>query len=544
MRIAVVQINPTLGDFKANSKKIIAALREAKEQSADLVVFPECSLFGYHPFDLLEQKQIVSRQLKLLNHIQKSLPTGVAALFGLLTENKKKMGRPFFNSCVLIENGKKPKFFNKELLPVGDVFDESRFIEKGSLKKNYFKLNGKQFFVTICEDIWAWPDQNGASVYLENPLKKVPRKKIDLIINLSASPFFPNKIDHRKSVVQKTSKYFNAPLLYVNLVGAQDEIIYDGQSFVTHPTLGSQIVGKIFEEDLTVFDLELFKDKSFYKTKLTKKSSSEILYKALVLGIKDFCQKNSIQKLHLGLSGGVDSALVAVLAKEAMGTENVSAIALPGPFNVDESLTVAKELAKKIGIKFFEIPIGNIYETYLQTLKEKLTHEEFGLVNENLQARIRGTLLMAFSNKFGSMLLNTSNKSEFAVGYSTLYGDMCGGLSPIGDLTKKQVYQLCEYVNKYEELIPKFIIERPPSAELRPNQKDQDSLPDYEILDKSVVKIVENSLPAQTAVEIWTLQALMKSEFKRWQAPPILKVSQHAFGRGRRWPIAHRAFID
>ncbi|MFS4458858.1 NAD+ synthase [Bdellovibrio sp. HCB2-146] len=537
MRIALAQINPTLADFKYNKEKILDFVHQAHQRKCDMVVLPECALFGYHPFDLLERKKLVLQQEAELKDIHKKIPKGIAVIFGLIMRNPEKKGRPYFNSAVLLAKGEKPRFFHKQLLPTGDVFDEARFIEPGDVSQNYFQWKGKKFFLTICEDIWAWPDKKGHSPYKVNPLAKVKKKKIDMVINLSASPYFVGKMKQREYVTSQTAAYFNAPMMYVNIVGGQDEIIFDGASFVIDKKGKKLLSCQSFKEDINVIDIET--GEVWNKTSALQKT--EELRQALVLGIQDFCLKTGLKKVHLGLSGGIDSAVVAALAVDALGPANVTGLALPGPFNAEESLTLSQVLAKNLGIAFKTVEIQSMYEKAVEAFSKGLGLEGFSLVNENIQARLRGMTLMAFSNKENSMLLTTSNKSEYASGYSTLYGDMCGGLAPIGDLTKEQVYDLANLYNSQDEIIPKRIITRAPSAELRPNQKDQDSLPPYEDLDRAVVYLVEKSGEAKTKTDKWLLPILMRTEFKRWQAAPILKVSQHSFGRGRRYPIAHRA---
>lgn len=536
MRIAIAQINPTLGDFEHNKHKILDYIQRAKDRKCSLVVFPEAALFGYHPFDLLERERIVKDQIKALKEIEKKIPRDITAVIGVISKNSSKKGRPYFNSAAVVYRGVKTQFFHKQLLPTGDVFDEARFIESGKTADNILKISGKKTLITICEDIWAWPDESGKSNYAENPLEKI-KSKFDLVINLSASPYYSEKLKRREELVKKTAKHFRAPVVYANLVGAQDEIIYDGASFAVDKKGRKFMSCASFEEDINAFELE-----SLHGGETAQKlSETEELRQALVLGIRDFSEKVGIKKVHLGLSGGIDSAIVACLAADALGPSQVTGIALPGPFSADISLSLAQGLAKNLGISLKEFSIKEIYETSKMSIDLHYDISEFSLTHENLQARIRGTILMAFSNSKGSLLLSTSNKSEFATGYTTLYGDMCGGLAPIGDLTKEQVYALADLYNSEKEIIPKEIITRAPSAELRPNQKDQDSLPEYSKLDKAVDRIVENCTGAKKSEEKWLLQALMKTEFKRWQAAPILKVSKHAFGRGRRYPIAHRA---
>ncbi len=535
-RIGVAQINPVLGDFENNKIKILEYVQRAKDMRCSLVVFPECSLFGYHPFDLLERSEEVDRQEKQFQDLCKKIPADIGVVIGLITRNKSRRGKPYFNSAAFLVKGQKPKIFNKQLLPTGDVFDEARFIETGDLSKNVFSYKGKKFFITICEDIWAWEFASERSTYKENPLKKIAQKNIDLVINISASPYFVGKMKLRNRVTLATAKHFKAPVLYANLVGAQDEIIFDGQSFLMTPKGKKPFQCLAFQEQLNVFDLKTFE--SWHKPPVLNKT--EELRKALVVGIQDFCAKTGLTKIHFGLSGGIDSAVVACLAADAIGPNKVFAISLPGPFSSPESFDLAQKMASNLGIGFKKLSIVETYERALKSFAEVFDFNQFNVVNENLQARLRGLFLMAYSNKESSLLLTTGNKSEYATGYTTLYGDMCGGLAPIADLTKAQVYELAEYYNLQRELIPQEIINRPPTAELRPGQKDQDSLPPYPELDEAVINIVEKQKVARTKTEKWLLNNLFKSEFKRWQAPPILKVSEHSFGRGRRYPVSGR----
>ncbi len=540
MRIALAQTNSILADFKTNKEKILEFVKRAKEKKADLVVFPEASLFGYHPFDLLERHELIDEQNKRLKELIKELPIDIHVLVGGFEKNKKSKGRPYFNAAFLCRKQKVIKVFHKELLPTGDVFDEARFIEKGRVKDNYFKIKGKKFLLTICEDIWAWEDQKGKSIYTENPLKKMRREKVDLIINMSSSPFYDGKLKQREYFVSKTAQYFKAPMIYVNMVGAQDEIIYDGQSFLVDAKGKQKFCCRSFEEDLNVFDLESLKDWNVDGA-ARKENRTEQLRKALVLGLKDFVRKTGMTNVHLGLSGGIDSAVVACLAVDAFGPSRVQLFALPTQFNESESFDLATKLSKNLGIELQMISIQPIYEKIKDVLDKAFDVRKFQLMHENIQSRIRGLSMMAYSNLKSSMLLTTGNKSEYATGYATLYGDMCGGLAVIGDLTKKQVYELARLYNLEYELIPIRIIDRPPTAELRPNQKDQDSLPAYDLLDQAVINLVEKRNTPKSVTEKWLMPVLDKNEFKRWQSPPILKISEHSFGRGRRYPIAHRA---
>lgn len=537
MRIALAQINSKLGDFKSNASKILEYVRRAKEKHSELVIFPEAALFGYHPVDLLERPSVVQAQEAELKNLHAQIPSGIGVLVGAIVQNQNRVGKRYWNAAVFLEKNKKAKIFAKQLLPTYDVFDESRHIEPGQLSKNIFRFRGQKILVTICEDIWAWPLKKTPwySRYGSNPLRKIKASGVDLVLNLSASPFTRSKFSNRRLVTGATVKHFKCPMIYVNLIGAQDELIFDGGSFAIdkHGKVIAQSVR--FTEDLNIVDTE----KSIGGVREVSDEYLECTRQALVMGIRDFADKTGFKKIHLGLSGGIDSALVACLAADALGPMNVKALYMPGPYSSSESRKWSQELAQKLGIELVEIPIIKSYETVLSTFENALGKQDFSIVNENLQARLRGMFLMAFANRNQSLLLGTSNKSELAVGYSTLYGDMIGGLMPIGDLLKTQVFELSRYYNKDEELIPVGIIDRPPSAELRANQRDQDSLPPYSDLDSAIENLVLGFQPARSDKEQRILSMMIHSEFKRWQSPPILKVSDHAFGRGRRFPVAH-----
>ena len=537
MRIAQAQMNSSLGDFEANAKKILDFVKNAALEKCELVIFPELALFGYLPVDMLEYVYLVKKQIKVFERLKKQIPNDIAVLLGAITEAPKNSGKPFFNSAILLQKDKKPKVFNKQLLPSYDIFDEGRFFSNGSVGQNIFSFKGKKFLVTICEDIWAWGLNNYPSHYSENPILKIKEKNIAAVINLSASPFYSGKLALRYEVAQKLARRLKAPVIYTNMVGGQDEVIFDGASFVTNSQGEVVVSAPRFEESLQVFELSLASDRS-KPAKLKHKDKTQDVFSALVLGLRDFVSKTKLQKVHLGLSGGIDSAVVACLAVEALGAENVCGIALPSDFNSAKSLSLAKSLAENLNIKFLQTPIQNIYEASLNELDKSFGKSDFSVMNENLQARIRGLILMAYSNKENSLLLTTGNKSELATGYATLYGDMCGALNPLGDLLKKQVYELANFINTDHEMIPQEIMSRAPSAELRPNQKDQDSLPPYDDLDRAVVNLIEKSQAPKNKVELWLQEKIVRSEFKRWQSPPILKVSAHSFGRGRRMPIA------
>jgi NAD+ synthase (glutamine-hydrolysing) len=540
MRIAMAQMNSYLGDFEGNRKKIMELIKAAQERRAELVLFPEASLFGYHPMDLLERSEVVEDQLKQLALLQKQMPKKIVAILGAITPNTYKTGKPYFNSAVMLSANKPMRVFPKQLLPAYDVFDEGRHIEPGrEITKNIVSIKGKKVLVTVCEDIWAWDTLKKPhfSRYGKNPLVALKRGQVDLILNLSASPFTDKKKENRLKVTRATAAWFKAPLVYVNMVGAQDEIIFDGGSFAIDEK-GKVLAQSVhFQEDLNLVDL---KDKSGgFRPQI--KSTIETQRQAIALGLRDFAKKTGMTSFVIGSSGGIDSAVTTCLAVDAVGPQNVTTVALPGPHSSPESLQLAQALAKNLGVRLLEMPIQNSYDTLLKVFDQSTAHKGFDLVNENLQARIRGLLLMAVSNFQKSLLLATSNKAELAMGYSTMYGDMNGAMMPIGDLLKTEVYELARHYNQERELIPEQIIQRAPSAELAPNQKDEDSLPPYAKLDPVVEKFVEGFSTPKGTLDRRVLKALFQSEFKRWQSPPVLKLSEHAFGMGRRLPIAHAA---
>ena len=540
LRIGLAQINSVLGDFAGNRRKIIQFAKRAAAEKCDLVVFPEMALFGYMACDLLERRAVVDAQLKEFGRLTRDFPAGLAGLVGLVSLNQGKTGKPYHNSAALLIAGKKPRVFNKQLLPNYDVFDESRHLEPGRVKDSFFSLKGKRVQVTICEDIWAWvlpagPKEDAALArYPENPLASLGSPRPHVVVNLSASPFAVEKEQNRLSVVSQTARHFRAPVVYVNMVGGQDEIIFDGGSFAVGPNGAPFARSRQFAEDLAVVDVGSLEGRL-----CNALPPAEVLRQALVLGIRDFARKTGLARAHLGLSGGIDSALVACLAVEALGPEQVTGVTLPGPFNPELSLRLAQRLAGALGIRLLNAPISTTYETALEAVHGAYGDFDFGITNENLQSRIRGLFLMALANKDDSLLLTTGNKSECAVGYTTLYGDMCGGLAPIGDLLKSDVYALSRLYNATSEVIPEEILLRAPSAELRPNQTDQDSLPPYPKLDRAVRALVERQGAPRGPLERWVQEQIQRTEFKRWQSAPILKVTRHAFGRGRRMPVAN-----
>ena len=525
MKIAIAQINTHLGNLDYNCEKIINASIKAKnELKADLVVFPELSLLGYPPYDLLERKDLSIEHAKRVKKLLRSLPKDLAVIFGGI----HKEGDLLFNSAFFALNGKIEKNIKKTLLPSYKVFYDNRHFRAGDMKNNFVTYKGKKLFITICEDIWG---EENSSFYPQNPLDKI-NKKIDHFINISSSPYTKDKMLIRKKIAKSLSKKYDCTFTYVNQVGAQDELIFDGQSFHLEKAGEKLLSLKTFEEEICLANKA--------KAKSIKNKNEEI-FKSLVLGINEYFKKSGFTKAHLGLSGGIDSALVYVLAVKALGYENITPIALPGPYSSDLSLSLAKELAQNHGSKFKVVDFIDNYRSFLENYEKTFSKSDFSIMHENVQARFRALFLMAFSNQTNSLLLGTSNKSELCVGYSTLYGDQCGALMPIGDLLKTEVFNLCNWYNeKFQNRIPKKIITRPPSAELKPNQKDSNDLPSYDKLDEAIEKVITKQQIAKTNLEKWVLNQSFKNEFKKWQAPPILRVSKHSFGRGRMMPINHK----
>jgi len=526
MRIALAQMNSVLGGIEKNIAKIQTLAREAKEKNCELVVFPELAVMGYSPNDLLERPEVVEAQIKALKNLPKI--KGLTGIVGAVTANKDKHQKPFFNSAVLFSGP--GAAVHKTLLPTYDVFDETRFFQSGEVSGHVRKIGGRRVAILVCEDMWAWERPEH-----QNFLKKISKPRCDVVISINASPFALSKRARRLKMARETAKIMKSPVVYVNMVGGQDELIFDGGSFAISAKGKIIAQSAYFAEELNVIDTE----KNQGVVREFSNDEGEVLHGALVLGLRDFAAKNGFQKIHLGLSGGIDSAVALALAADAVGPQNVTAIAMPGPYSAPESFKLAERLAKNVGCHFKTIDIVPGYEQMLASFEKTFGQQEFGLLQENAQARLRGFFLMMFANLSNSLLLATGNKSEIATGYSTLYGDMCGGIMPLGDLLKRQVYAVAAYYNSQYELIPKEIINRAPSAELRPGQKDQDSLPEYDILDKSVESVVSKMQAAKNTTDQWLLKKLAVSEFKRWQAPPVLRVSDHSFGRGRRMPISN-----
>ncbi len=539
MKIALAQLNYHIGNFESNTAKIIESIRQAEKQGADLVVFAELAISGYPPRDFLEFNDFVNRCNESVEEIAKSC-TKTAAIIGLPTYNTGDKGKPLFNSAAFLENGKIRQLVHKSLLPNYDIFDEYRYFEPN---KNFqiVEFKGKKIALNICEDLWNVQDN---PLYTINPMDELMKFHPDLIINIAASPFNYHQIEVRTEVLRRNARKYRMPLFYVNHVGAQTELIFDGGSLVMNKE--GMIVDelKYFEEDLKIFDTDEICRQDPVETKKDK-SVMRMIHDALVLGIRNYFHKLGFKKAIIGLSGGIDSALTAVLAAEALGHENVYNVLLPSEFSSEHSVKDAVELAENLQMPYDIISIEEAFHAFQHTLKPYFKDLPFDIAEENIQARIRGVILMALSNKFGYILLNTSNKSEAAVGYSTLYGDMNGGLSVLGDVYKTHVYELSRYINREKEIIPVNIINKPPSAELRPGQKDIDSLPAYDILDEILYQYIEKRQGPKEIISMGfeeqlvhrILKLVNTSEYKRYQTPPILRVSSKAFGMGRRMPI-------
>lgn len=537
MKIAVAQLNFHVGNFESNTKKIIKCIAEAKTQQADLIVFSELAICGYPPRDFLEFDDFVEKCMASIHEVAK-VSEGISVIVGGPSKNDTGKGKSLFNSAFVITNQKIEKVIHKTLLPTYDVFDEYRYFEPNR-SFEVVRVAGKKVGVAICEDLWNVGDN---PLYTKTPAIELKNKGAELIVNISASPFSYNQDFERKKVLGENTNKTGLPIVYCNHVGAQTELIFDGGSFFMNAdgTVASQ--EEFFKEGILVSD---FDGSSFEKESVKTGSKIELIHDAIVLGIQDYFKKLNFQKAIVGLSGGIDSAVTFALAARALGRENVFGVLMPSQFSSEHSIADAKKLAENIRAPFEVIPIEDIYHAYEEKLHPMFKDLPFGLAEENLQARTRGVLLMAISNKFGHIVLNTSNKSEAAVGYGTLYGDMCGGLSVLGDVYKTEVFDLARFINKDAEVIPENTIIKPPSAELRPDQKDSDSLPDYMVLDKVLFEYIENRKGPRELVKMGVDENLVKrvlkmvnvNEYKRYQTPPILRVSPKAFGMGRRLPI-------
>ena len=539
MKIALAQINVIIGDFEANTRKILDYISRAKAQGADLVIFPELATTGYPPRDFLEFTDFIEKAEKSIEQIKKATKD-IAVVIGTPTRNPVIEGKDLYNSAVFLYQGKEIYRQHKTLLPTYDIFDEARYFEEATQWQT-IDFKGYKIALSVCEDLWNLGNEN--PLYTINPMAKLMPQQPDFIINVSASPFDYNHAKERIRVLKENVKAYKIPIFYVNHVGAQTDIIFDGGSLVIAPNQSVHTEMPYFKEALKI--VELNKVKTNTDNREQTKEKIPLIHDALVLGIKDYFGKIGFKNAVIGLSGGLDSAVTTVLATEALGRENVRVLLMPSQFSSVHSVKDAEDLAKNLGIRYDIVPIKEIFESYLQQLNPLFEGRDFDVTEENIQARIRGNLLMAISNKFGNILLNTSNKSEMSVGYGTLYGDLAGGLSVIADVYKTEVYELAHYINRDKEIIPINTIQKPPSAELRPNQKDSDSLPDYDILDPILKLYIEGrkgpkEIIAQgydKALVEKILKMVNRNEFKRHQTAPVLRVSPKAFGMGRRMPI-------
>ena len=538
MKIGVAQINSIVGDLDGNLNKIIQAYKSLSEEGSDLIVFPELCICGYPPRDLLQKEQFGEDCRKTLEYFAKQ--TGSCpALIGFPHRSGKKGKEPFFNAVALCSDKDVRQYFHKQLLPTYDVFDEDRYFSRGNLPAEFNHL-GKKIAVTICEDIW----NASLDIHTSDPLEKITESRPDLLINLSASPWHIKKQTQREVLLKKVSQRVECPVVYVNAVGGNDELIFDGSS-VAFSAKGKRI-GRApsFVPVSMVFDL----DSAPATMDEEAEGEMESIRLALVLGLRDYAHKSGFTRGIIGLSGGIDSAVTAALAVEALGKENVIGISLPSAISSGHSRDDARLLAENLGIEYHTLPIQKIVDSAEHELAPLFAGLDADVTEENLQARSRGLLLMAVSNKLGALLLTTGNKSELAVGYCTLYGDMCGGLAVISDLPKTKVFQLARHINREREIIPNNSIEKPPSAELRPDQKDSDSLPDYQVLDGILEGYVEQGLSIHSLIKLGfqeeTVRKIVslvdRNEYKRKQAAPGLKVTPLAFGIGRRMPIVQK----
>lgn len=540
MKIALAQLNYHVGNFEYNTNKIIDHIALAKAGGADLVVFAELAVSGYPARDFLEYEEFISlcedAALKIAEHCK-----GIACIIGLPVKNEAVAGRDLYNAAYFIEEGQVKAVVKKALLPTYDIFDESRYFEVGT-QFECIDFKGTRIALTICEDLW---NINNNPMYVSNPMDVLITESPDVMINIAASPFSYQHDEERMEVLSGNARKYGLPLLYVNQVGAQTELIFDGGSLVFDKDGMLLDEMPYFKEHLSTYTLNGQVIEGSVKTDHVPVPDVVQIHDALVMGIKDYFSKSGFSKAVLGLSGGIDSAIVCALACRALGAENVMAVLMPSKYSSDHSVKDALDLVENFGCKHEVVPIKEAADAFDSMMAGAFNGLPFNLAEENIQARSRGIVLMAMSNKFGYILLNTSNKSECAVGYGTLYGDMCGAIGVIGDVYKTQIYELARYINKDREFIPENTIVKPPSAELRPGQKDSDSLPDYDTLDAVLYQFIELKKGAKAIIAMGYDEALVRrvikmvngAEFKRYQAPPILRVSPKAFGMGRRMPL-------
>jgi NAD+ synthase (glutamine-hydrolysing) len=574
MKIAIAQLNPLIGDISGNAQRILAVAQRAAAAGARFLLTPELSLCGYPPRDLLLSPEFVQAMDRAIGRLATEIPSGLAVLIGTVDRNPNAASlgeKPLFNSMALLERGQPPQFFHKRLLPTYDVFDEDRYFASGQ-DANIIVLDGLRVGITICEDLWNEASFWGHRSYRVDPVAALAAQSVDLVVNLSASPFCAGKQDLREAMLSHTAQRYGLPILYVNQVGGNDDLIFDGRSVAVDRQ--GRVVGRAraFAEDLLWVEQQRQEIQAqpiqAQPLALNPPAPAAEIWGALVLGVQDYVRKCGFERVVLGLSGGIDSALVAAIAAEALGAENVLGVLMPSPYSSEHSVADALALAKNLGIAAEILPIGPLMEGFTQTLAPLFDRTESGVAEENIQARIRGNLLMAIANKFDRLLISTGNKSEVAVGYCTLYGDMSGGLAAIADVPKMWVYEICEWLNSPDaqpwlkqisfkdqperadshsaHIIPANILNKAPSAELKPGQLDRDSLPPYEVLDDILSRYIDRHQPQaeivasghDPAVVQKILQLVKRAEFKRQQAAPGLKITDRAFGTGWRMPIA------
>jgi NAD+ synthase (glutamine-hydrolysing) len=546
VNVALGQINPTVGDFSGNAGKIIDYARRAQSHGAGLILFPELAVCGYPPRDLVERSSFVARNRETVDRIAAET-RGIAVICGLVTPADSAAGKSVMNSAALLMDGKVAFLQSKMLLPTYDVFDEMRNFAPAK-SQELFDFCGNRMALTICEDAWNDKQFWNKRLYTFDPVEALMRAGGNFVLNISASPFWIGKRELRRDMLATIARNYKVPVAMVNQVGGNDSLVFDGSSLVLNGEGKVVAQGRSFEEDLLYFDSKTLTGE--VREQVAGEEAS--VYAALVLGTRDYMHKCGFQNAIVGLSGGIDSALTAAIAAEAVGPENVLGIGMPGPFSSEGSIEDARALAQNLGIRFELLPINHVFEAYRQTLQEVFAGRKEDVTEENLQSRARGTLLMALSNKLGAIVLSTGNKSELGVGYCTLYGDMVGGLAVISDVPKTLVYRLSHYVNSRRPVIPPATLEKPPSAELRPNQKDTDTLPPYEVIDAVLEDYVEDSHPPERiAADHGFALAIVRrvigmvdgAEYKRQQAAPGIKISAKAFGYGRRLPIAAKCEV-
>ncbi|MDE5423117.1 NAD+ synthase [Ancylomarina sp. DW003] len=544
MKIVLAQLNYHIGNFELNTDKIITAIEQAKIKQADMVVFSELAICGYPPKDLLERKDFIGKTQDAIKLIA-SKCTDIAAVLGGPSINPHSKGKKLYNSAFFLCDGKIQSVHNKTLLPTYDIFDEYRYFEPNT-EYNLVEYEGKKIAITICEDLWEKQavDNNFAKeeLYTISPMEELSQLNPDFVVNIAASPFSHNQKNIRTEILQSVSKKYHLPVIYVNQIGANTELIFDGDSMVINSKGEVAYRLNYFEEDFGIINLNEIENQ---KAEEKEVDYIEKIHDALVLGLKDYFGKMGFKQATLGLSGGIDSAVTVVLAERALGKENVRVLLMPSEFSSDHSIKDAEDLANNLGIQYEIVPIQGIFKSFETSLAPIFGDLPFNIAEENIQARVRGTLIMGLSNKFGHIVLNTSNKSESAVGYGTLYGDMNGGIAVLGDVYKTDVFKLAYFMNKDKEVIPLNSIVKPPSAELRPDQKDSDSLPDYDILDQILYLYIEKNMPVSEIIEQGFVKEVVEkiirlvnmNEYKRFQTAPVLRVSSKAFGYGRKIPL-------